>query len=182
MHAKLLQSCLLLCDPMDHSPPGSSVHGILQARILEWVALPSTLFKCHFAEFPSLAKEWIYLTCQLSKSSPNPAPPRTLLNGPTKLWVPRTQVNISPTLVWIAHPFPRSFTRVNHVPPITHSNSRRVPLVLREKKRGKKQKRREGEKEKRERKQRGTESGGCDIHIHTSYVQNVHIIIITKNR
>jgi len=33
-------SCLTLCDPMDHSPPGSSVHGILQARILEWVAIP----------------------------------------------------------------------------------------------------------------------------------------------
>ena len=30
--------CLILCDPMDCSPPGSSVHGILQARILEWVA------------------------------------------------------------------------------------------------------------------------------------------------
>ena len=35
--AKLLQSCLTLCDPMDCSPPGSSVHGILQARILEWL-------------------------------------------------------------------------------------------------------------------------------------------------
>ena len=34
------QSCLILCDPMDCSPPGSSVHGILQARILEWVAIP----------------------------------------------------------------------------------------------------------------------------------------------
>ena len=33
------QSCLTLCDPMDCSPPGSSVHGILQARILEWVAI-----------------------------------------------------------------------------------------------------------------------------------------------
>ena len=31
-----------LCDPMDFSPPGSSVHGILQARILEWVAMPSS--------------------------------------------------------------------------------------------------------------------------------------------
>ena len=38
-HAKLLQLCLTLCDPMDCSPPGSSVHGILQARILE---------VCHF--------------------------------------------------------------------------------------------------------------------------------------
>ena len=33
------QSCLTLCDPMDCSPPGSSVHGILQARIVEWVAI-----------------------------------------------------------------------------------------------------------------------------------------------
>ena len=36
---KLLQSCLTLCDPIDGSPPGSSVHRILQARILEWVAI-----------------------------------------------------------------------------------------------------------------------------------------------
>ena len=36
------KSCLTLCDPMDHSPPGSSVHGILQARIPEWVAMPSS--------------------------------------------------------------------------------------------------------------------------------------------
>ena len=34
------QSCPALCDPMDYSLPGSSVHGILQARILEWVAIP----------------------------------------------------------------------------------------------------------------------------------------------
>ena len=38
-HAKPLQSCPTLCDPMDCSPPGSSVHGILPTRILEWVAL-----------------------------------------------------------------------------------------------------------------------------------------------
>ena len=37
--AKLLQSCLTLCDPMDGSPPSSSVPGILQARIVEWVAI-----------------------------------------------------------------------------------------------------------------------------------------------
>ena len=37
--AKSLQSCLTLCDPIDGSPPGSSVPGILQARILEWVAI-----------------------------------------------------------------------------------------------------------------------------------------------
>ena len=38
--ARLLQSCLTLCDPKDCSPPGSSLHGVLQARILEWVAMP----------------------------------------------------------------------------------------------------------------------------------------------
>ena len=34
------QSCLSLCDPRDCSPPGSSVHGIFQARILEWIPIP----------------------------------------------------------------------------------------------------------------------------------------------
>ena len=37
--AKSLQSCLTMCDPIDGSPPGSSIPGILQARILEWVAI-----------------------------------------------------------------------------------------------------------------------------------------------
>ena len=39
MRAKSFQSCLTLCNPMDCSPPGSSVYGILQARILQWVAI-----------------------------------------------------------------------------------------------------------------------------------------------
>ena len=39
--AQSLQLCLTLCSPMDCSPLGSSVHGLLQARILEWVAMPS---------------------------------------------------------------------------------------------------------------------------------------------
>ena len=38
----ITQLCPTLCDPMDCSPPGSSVHGILQERILEWVAMPSS--------------------------------------------------------------------------------------------------------------------------------------------
>ena len=42
VHAEPLQSCLTLCDPMDCSPPGSSVYGILQASILKWVAMPSS--------------------------------------------------------------------------------------------------------------------------------------------
>ena len=42
VHAKLLHSCLTLCGPMDCSLPGPSAYGILQARILEWVAMPSS--------------------------------------------------------------------------------------------------------------------------------------------
>ena len=38
---KSLQWCLTLCDPMEYNAPGSSVHGILQSRILQWVALSS---------------------------------------------------------------------------------------------------------------------------------------------
>ena len=39
--SEVAQSCPTLCDHMDCSPPGSSIHGILQARILEWVAISS---------------------------------------------------------------------------------------------------------------------------------------------
>ena len=53
-----LQSCPTLCDPMDYSLPGSSVHGILQARILEWVAMPSS-------RGSSLPRDW---TCVSSTS------------------------------------------------------------------------------------------------------------------
>ena len=42
IRVKSLQSCPTLCNPMACSPPGFSVHGILQARILEWVAMPSS--------------------------------------------------------------------------------------------------------------------------------------------
>ena len=37
--SEVAQSCPTLCDPMDYSPPGSSIHGILQTRVLEWVAI-----------------------------------------------------------------------------------------------------------------------------------------------
>ena len=43
MHSKVLQLCMTLWDPVDCSPPGSSVHGILQARILEWVVFSSSM-------------------------------------------------------------------------------------------------------------------------------------------
>ena len=58
------QSCLTLCDPMDCSPPGSSVHGISQAGILQWVAISSfressrPRSKPHLLRLPALAGEF----------------------------------------------------------------------------------------------------------------------------
>ena len=48
------QSCLILCDPMDCSPPGSSAHGIFQARILEWVAS---------SKGSSQPRDWTHFSC-----------------------------------------------------------------------------------------------------------------------
>ena len=52
------QSHLTLCDPMDYSPPGSSVHGTLQARILEWVAIS-------FSRGSSQSMHWTHINCLL---------------------------------------------------------------------------------------------------------------------
>ena len=46
--AKSPQSCPILCDPIDGSPPGSAVPGILQARTLEWVAISQIHFRTYF--------------------------------------------------------------------------------------------------------------------------------------
>ena len=56
MHAKPLQSCVTLCDPMDCSPPGSSLHGNLQERILEWVAMP-------LSRGSSRPRDWTQVSC-----------------------------------------------------------------------------------------------------------------------
>ena len=57
--AKSLQSCPTLCDPIDGSPPGSTIPGIIQARTLEWVAI-------------SFSKDFLYTTVKpnLSKVTP----------------------------------------------------------------------------------------------------------------
>ena len=50
------QSCLTLCDPMDCSPPGSSVHGIFQARTLEWAVTSSS-------KGYSWPRDWTHISC-----------------------------------------------------------------------------------------------------------------------
>ena len=56
----IAQSCLTLCQPMDCSPPGSSVHGILLARMLEWVAIP-------FSKGSSRGRDGTQVSCVASR-------------------------------------------------------------------------------------------------------------------
>ena len=48
--AKSLQLCRTLCDPIDSSPPGSSGHGIFQARVLEWGAIAFSICKAFYCK------------------------------------------------------------------------------------------------------------------------------------
>jgi len=63
--AKSLQSCLTLCDPIDSSPPGSAIPGILQARTLEWVAISFSTMEYYSAikknAFESVLMRWMKL-------------------------------------------------------------------------------------------------------------------------
>ena len=68
MHAQSLQSCPTLCNPMDGSPPGSSVHRILQGRVPEWAAMSSSIYDTN---------EFIYETETDSQTEK------------TDLWLPR---------------------------------------------------------------------------------------------
>ena len=58
VHFKSLQLCSTLCDPMDCSPPGSSAHGILQVRIMDWVAMP-------FSRESSQPRDRTHISCLL---------------------------------------------------------------------------------------------------------------------
>jgi len=52
--SEVTQSCLTLSDPMDCSLPGSSIHGIFQARVLEWGAIYAVAMKCGVISFCEL--------------------------------------------------------------------------------------------------------------------------------
>ena len=115
LHAKLLQSCLTLCDPMNCSPPGSSVHRILLARILDWVVMPSsrgsspprdqTQVSMSPAFFFSLRcyEKYIYLLFILEANY------FTIL-----YWLCHTLTRILHRCIRVPHPEPSS-----HIPPYT---------------------------------------------------------------
>ena len=60
---EVIQSCPTLCNPMDFSLPGSSVHGILQARTLEWVVIS-------FFRASSRPRDWTWVYCTVGKRRP----------------------------------------------------------------------------------------------------------------
>ena len=80
--AKSLQSCLTLCNPTDGSPPGSSVPGILQARILEWVAIPFSNACMHAKSLQSCPT-----LCDPRDGSPPGSPVPGTLQARTLEWV-----------------------------------------------------------------------------------------------
>ena len=82
VHAKLLQSVSQFYDPIDYSQPGSSVHGILQTRILEWVAMPSSREssqprdQTHVSYISCIGQQLLYHQCHLGSPTPSPAAPK----------------------------------------------------------------------------------------------------------
>ena len=101
--AKSLQSCPTLCDPIDSSPPGSPVPGILQARKLEWVAISSSNAWKWKVKGKSLSHVWLFAT------------PRTAAyQAPPSMGFPRQEY-------WSGVPLPSpsgnilEFKRVKHI-------------------------------------------------------------------
>ena len=81
--AQLLQLCLTLCHPVDCRPPGSSVHGNLLARILEWVPMPTSRGSSHPATEPASPK---FPALQADSLPPEPSgKPRNLLRSDLSL-------------------------------------------------------------------------------------------------
>ena len=74
VHAKSLQFCLTVCDPMDGSLPGFSVHGILQIRMPEWVAVPSS-------RGSSWSRDWTLSLLHWQEGSLSPVFPGSVSKG-----------------------------------------------------------------------------------------------------
>ena len=105
--AKSLQSCPILCDPIDGSPPGSPVPGILQARTLEWVAISFANAWKWKVKVKSLSRVWLFATPWTAAYQ---APPSMgfsrqeywsglPLASPWDLWVPAIFLDSAPDSV-----------------------------------------------------------------------------------
>ena len=85
MRAQSLQLCPTLCDPMDHGPSGSSVHGILQARIKEWIAISFSIDKV-WSEWSEVAQSCLTL-CNPMDCSPPGSPAHGIFQAKVLEWV-----------------------------------------------------------------------------------------------
>ena len=81
------QSCLTLCNPMDCSLPGSSVHGISQARILEWVAISSS-------RGSSQLRDWAWISCIVSRFFTSWATRKSLWKIKVTFFIPKIKKNV----------------------------------------------------------------------------------------
>ena len=108
---KVAQLCLTLCDLMDYNPPGSSIQGILQARILEWVAIP-------FSKGSSQPRDRTWVSCIAGRFftvwATREAP---LVFLPGEFHGQKSLVSSSP---WVT----KSWTRLRHTHTHTHTHTR----------------------------------------------------------
>ena len=131
--AKSLQACPTLCDTIDGSPPGTSVHWLLQARILEWVAMPSS----RGSSWPRDRTCISYVSCvgrQVLNPLAPPGKPRKYLEHfffsfifiSWKLITLQYCSGFCHTLTWISH----GFTYIPHPDPPSHFPLYPIPLGL----------------------------------------------------
>ena len=98
--SEVAQSCLTLSDPMDRSPPGSSIHGIFQARVLEWVAIAFSIFSIILRKsVESKAAAALRTEPLLRTTTPLSGPAQPLVG--TAHWQPT--VNERPLVVLLSH-------------------------------------------------------------------------------
>ena len=84
------KSCLTLCNPIDCSPPGSSVHGVSQARILEWVSI-------FFYRGSSWPRDWTHVSCLAGRfltTEPPGKPSHCTRAQPTSVWSTLTLLHL----------------------------------------------------------------------------------------
>ena len=141
VHAKSLQSCPMLCHPRDYSPPGSSVHGILQSRILEWVAMPyskafyqprdQTCISC----VSCIGRQVLYHQHHLG--SPHPSPIVTLSYNHSPFANPQTltviryhQLQIVPVFLLMSFFCPRIQSRILHYIWWIHFQTRSLSIKI----------------------------------------------------
>ena len=116
--AKSLQLCLTLCDPIEGSPPGSPVPGILQARTLEWVAIAFSNARKWKVKVKSLSRAWLSATPWTADSQAPPSMGFSRQEYWSGLPLP-SLYNPKPHLKNISHQV-HIWTN-NHIQPLTHT-------------------------------------------------------------